>query len=203
MSQQSSPKPLTRASATAKPISATDPEFICTLCPHIWDTDNQCDQHFDKDESGWTNCKWKICPNRYDIPTVQANPPSYSEEINKSQEKLAQPPKPAPQPTASTSQPAQKISRASSQASAQPKTQTQTQTSSQPPLPPPQAPSPAPSHHSIPSILIEDIPCSPSPPDGDNPGADDEESDSDSDDNNNMALKAFDKVTILKADGSN
>ncbi|KAF9059373.1 hypothetical protein BDP27DRAFT_1431425 [Rhodocollybia butyracea] len=199
VTQPSSLRLSTQASATTKPVAANNPELPCALRPHIWISTEYQDCYNNLQTGKWEFCNRKICLNRYNIPSPTTDIPEPAKRIDKSQEKAVAPkpaapvlppqqPAPAPKPVAPLSppqQPAQKISRASSQASQQ------AQPKPQPPPPPPApspvplpAPSPVPSDQNTPLIPTSDLPHSSPPSDGEDPGSSDkEESDNGSSDN--------------------
>ena len=175
-------------------IRATDSSLTCALQPHLLDIDDIRDSYQSNKDQIFYHCDKQPCPNRYDVPFTR-DLPSFAKRIEREagQEELIR----------GHIDRTQKASVAS--------TSQQPQEPQQPPAPPPSPPAPEPS---LP-ISQPSIPHTPKPepaepnqpePDPDDPEDPDLDLDSDDDDEDDImskVLKAFDKVTVLRNDGSN
>ncbi|KAE9385346.1 hypothetical protein BT96DRAFT_1007128 [Gymnopus androsaceus JB14] len=186
------------------PLPATDQKAPCASKSHIADKDETRDRWWNPSEQKWFVCAKQPCPNRYDTPhkdtKYTAELPDYADLPDIGQEQFIKVAENERQEKRRSKRLAGKQKAAASSSSnptpaptpspapvSLPKQEPQ---QTPPPLPP--NPSPQPSPQQTPQPL---------------PNSGSESSgafESDSDDNNmSKALKAFDKVTTLKSDGSN
>ena len=145
------------------------------------------DRHF-RNNNKWHKCHNQPCPNREAKDYTPSSNLIFAERVSQDNYNLiAGLTSAAATPVASTSNqplPAQSASPAA-------------------PPPPPPEPTPQPEQISLPFSEQSELPSSSPPPPDEDPPDSDPEVDSDDDDDMSKALKAFDKVTVLKADESN
>ena len=181
------------------PPRATEPDAVCALISHVFDFEDFLDRYLDSSDNKWKSCKKQPCPNRYDTECTELIPVKFAKKIERiGQEEVIkghiERTKGTPiTPIASSSQ--QPIQRATTPPPITPKPEP-------PPSPEPEPPAIFPFSGSPSPHLPHRSPPPPSSPSS--PGTEIAfYFDSDSDDNMSKALKAFDKVTLLKSDGSN
>lgn len=186
-------------------IIPTNPKLLCAGSAHVFDINQLRDVHSgEQGKTGTFICSVQPCPNRYDF-IFQGDLPDWGKRISKeNQEELIR-------GNTERTRPREIIPIGSSKSSSStrlPSFQQPTPGPSQTPAPRPPVkpePSPEPSRVSSPSSDPHHPPTPPpyqDPPDPDHPYSSTEDSDSDEEDMS-KALKAFDKVTVLKSDGSN
>ena len=197
--------------STARSYQPPRPDLDCAHRPHVFDLEPQefnGEIYFDRflaaDNKDWLPCDFHPCPNRYNPnpPLIRHEDRSWAVPVNVAQEEyirghLERIAAPVPQrlifpPAGLSASGSQQPQQPPARSSPQEDPSTSVVNPPKTPTPPPAQPS---THTSRDPSRRPSPNPSPSPPPVDNT--------LDSDDEMSKATKAFDKVTELKADGSN